>query len=260
MIRQHLYNCPEFTNEYTITSVEQNYQLIWGRQNFLDNPDRFECLTECDLFIHQPLNDTYGGNATSTLLPYLKSTTQQITIPYIWNTAFWPLPKAHLADTTDNLHVVSKPVIKNKGAITSLVDQGLSYSDIVHLYDSNSINFNYKSRWDKILKVLQLKEQHTDVKVFDFIVSNYKKHKLFVDPSHPTSILVKYMVDQILTKLGFSTYTYDKVLKTEISYNNIPYDKSARDFFGFEFLDDDELDSQFYKNLIEQVITNYQNA
>lgn len=223
MIREHLYNCPEFVDEYSSIDVVQNYQLIWERQNFLDDPGRLQSLSSCDIFIHQPLNDSYAGNATSTLLPYLKPSTKILTIPYVWNTAFWPLPKAHLADMTDNLHVVSKPVIKNKGVITNLVDQGLSDESIIELYLLGKIDFKYKSRWDKIITILRIKEQHTDVKVVNFILENYKKIKLFADTSHPTSILTKYMTDQLLQKLNFSNYSYAKDLTLDSSYTQLPY-------------------------------------
>lgn len=258
MIREHLYNCPEFMAEYDYVEVVQNYQLIWGKQNFLDDPIRADYLKNCDVFIHQPLNDSYGSNATSALLPYLKPTAKQITIPYIWNTAFWPLVESQIVDTTDNFHVVSKSIIKNKGVITSLVDRGLSYDNIRSLYLEGKIDFKYQHRWDKVITVLQLKEKNTDIKVVDFILDNYKKTKLFANTSHPTSVLIKYMTEQILSILGFENFSFSNELEVEKNFTQMPYDQSATDFFKFEFAN--EIDGQKVLDLINQIVEEYKNA
>jgi len=181
-----------------------------------------EQLTTCDYFIYQPLSSVYPVYNTENLKTYLKYGCKTISFPYIFNDAFTPIFKAVKRDLPINgeysLEGPSEIIYKNKESILELKELGLSLEQILELYDNNKIDFKYKERFERSLKILEDKEKFTDIKVSQFILDNHQKYKLFnyhipeheyTCCNHPSNILIIYYANQIFNLMGLETISYN---------------------------------------------------
>ncbi len=182
-----------------------------------------EHLRSCDYFIYQPLSSVYPVYNTDNLKRYLKPSCKTISFPYIFNDAFTPIYKTPKHDIPINGEYSTvdtyKIIYKNIEPIISLKrDLNLSLEQILDLYDKNKIDFKYQERFDNTIKILQEKEKLTDIKVCDFILDNYKKHKLFnyhtvttdtTHCNHPSNYLLLHYMNQIFEIMGLEKINYD---------------------------------------------------
>jgi hypothetical protein len=179
-------------------------------------------LRSCDFFIYQPLSSVYPVYNTENLKRYLKSTCKTISFPYIFNDGFTPIYKTPKHDIAINGEYSTidtyKHVYKNVEVILNLKRDKLSLEQILSLYDENKIDFKYQERLDKTIQILREKEELTDVKVSQFILDNYKKHKLFnyhnlttddTSCNHPSNYLMLHYTNQIFTLMGLEEVKYD---------------------------------------------------
>jgi hypothetical protein len=141
----------------------------------------------------------------------------------------------------------------NSEPITDLKKQGYSLNDILKMYSNNQINFNFKKRFDKCIKILREKEKECDIKVSNFIIKNYKKRELFLTSNHPTSCIFIHCVNQILPMIGFyysinmNAHPINAVeLPGKLSHSS--YDKN---YFNFEF--DCDIDDNIHLKHIENI-------
>jgi hypothetical protein len=254
MIYDVLMQSTQFTNEYQIVDVVQNYDLIRANRSFLTWSDHLANLKKADLFIHQPLGDEYGGNSTKSIQPFLKSSAKSITIPYILVKSFWPILVTTTIDSSDNFNQPLRSIVGNQKPITDLIDRGLTKNQIIQQYLNNQIDFLYKQRFDADIKYLKLKELITDIKVVDYIADNFTKTNLFDSTNHPTTDLVFHMGNQILSMLGFPA--------EQINNNNdyyrpsakVPIDSTATKYFNLTFGQSNDI---FYIDAISDIFDKY---
>jgi hypothetical protein len=255
MLHSFLNSCEQFRQQFDIVDSIHNYELIRTNRNFLEQNNQSELIKSVDVFVYQPLDNSYGANATDFLLAQLKPGAIAISIPYVVNTSFWPVITAPTVDFDDNWHH-PQTITKNSEVIDCLIEQHLGVQDILTLYNSRQINFDYTQRYQSTMNTLQKKEQNTTVKVHDYIEANHKKIKLFTYPSHPTYFIIAHMANQILQCLGLDAVNY--IGDTDHLYHppiHLPYVTSAQSAFGFEF----ELDSNgddYYRGLISDYVLN----
>ncbi len=247
---------------YSSISVQHNYTYI--NHTKLDESTH-DLLKWCDIFIYQPLSDKYPIYNTDNLKSLLKPECITISFPYIYNDAFVPLyltPKRDLPvngeysldSDRDNV------LMGNKEVIIKLKEAGNNLEQILDLYSSNQINFEYEKRFNKTINILRDREQHTDIKIADFIVNNHKKHKLFnyllstsLDNlesfcNHPSNIILVECTNQILNKLDKPPITYNGG-ELISSYNTVSrYDINH---YGFEWIKEESHSAdEFYKKVI----------
>jgi hypothetical protein len=179
-------------------------------------------LETCDYFIYQPLSSAYPVYNTENLKSYLKPSCITISFPYIFNDAFSPIFKTYKYDlpmngeySTIETHSI---IYKNIHPILTLKQKGLSFEEVLDLYEKNQIDFLYKERFNRSIHILKEKEKETDIKVSDFILNNYKKYKLFnyhCESSntsycnHPSNILINYYINKILELMNLPSFYYE---------------------------------------------------
>jgi len=258
MIYDVLYASRQFSEQYIIVDHIHNYELIRTQRSFLTYSDYFVKLKNADLFIYQPLAETYGENATDTLKTHMKPGSQAISIPYLWNFSFWPMVVTSAPNISDNFRLVDTELIKNSSIIKKLLVDGWTESDILSAYDHGQIDFNYAERFRRNQNILRIKERGTDVKAVDFIEQNYKTKKLFNDVSHPSYELILHMGNQILNKLGFDPVETLDMDRCYMPTMRTPYDHSGKNAFNFEFPIDDNA-SEYFHNVIKKVVSQNQH-
>jgi hypothetical protein len=216
---------------------------------------------DADIFIYQPLADSYEYYSTKTILTLLKSECKTISFPYIYNTAMWPFIYNSVDNFSDNKdfgeETTTLAKFKDIEPIIALKKDGKTLNEILAMYDNNEISFNYNERYHHCQNILRKKEEVTDVKIVDFINKHYLKHKLFYTHNHPTKIVLVNCLNQILQILGYNE-SFDEfdndfidplLLKNKVTY---PDSTSSNEYYKFN---NPNINDQYYKNLIKEVYT-----
>jgi hypothetical protein len=191
-----------FNEMFNITEGVLSYVMI--NDNMLDWSDSNQNIREADVFLYQPVSDAYGKNASNYLKTLLKPGCRTISVPYVYNTATFPFLVIMKRDVSEDWanKAGDRREYLNKEVVDELIHKGHHKADILRLYDYGQIDFQFDRRWREGMKLTNAKEAHLDVKVHDFIMENISKKKLFMYCSHPTSVLLLYMANQVLTILG----------------------------------------------------------
>jgi len=244
-----------------LVSHYHNYTYI--NNTTLDNTILKE-LQICDIFIYQPLSTKWPVYNTDNLLRYTKSSCKKISFPYMYNDAFTPIIKTLGRDFPVNGEYTTtggeKIMYKNIEPITNLMSSGLTLGEILYKYDTMQIDFNYETRFNNTMRILAYHEQYTDVKISDFILSNYQSHRLFnyyisnemVCCNHPSNVLLVECTNRILHLLGYPSITY--------SGNELigaPAKISKYDLEYFKFTYTAEVDDTYTRLIIRDVFNNF---
>jgi len=246
----------EFTNEYDVDNID----YISNYQNIVDNtPLDYDKLSNCDLFIYQPISSKHGIFATDKVKTVLKESCIQISFPYIYNYAFWEILVFRRGD--HNLSSInSEYIVINHEPIINLKNQGVSLDDIKMQIISGNFDFKFKERYEKTLSILREHEKDCTIKVADFIDKNHKDIHLFYTQNHITAPFVKYMVNKILDHLGYSSELLDVISYRPFYadyYIDCPIGKYAYAYYKFKFMNEPE-DNTIYP-LLNEVSNIYNN-
>jgi hypothetical protein len=201
-IAKFLKESDDFNDNYNITEEVLSYMMInENTPNWSDDNDN---LKTADLLLYQPVNDSYGKNSTNYVKSLLKNGCVTISMPYVYNTATFPILIVMKRDVSDEWHnnKGDRRVFLNHEVIDALIASGLRRNNILSLYDHNKIDFKFDLRFRDGMAITKAKEENLNVKVHDFIIDNISKQKLFMYCSHPTSALFSHMANQILSILG----------------------------------------------------------
>jgi len=192
-------------NGYTFYVI-RNYQIVAHAGEIPIN-----LLNNTNIFIYQEMGNKWGIYSTcdsveNNILSHLPHNCKKIIIPYVYATWQWGIINLLERDATANFDKINNEtgtnsLYSNKEIIYEL-KKNYNLEQILQLYDDGLIDFKYKERMDTEISILRQKEKNSDVKVADFILENYKKNKLFTTHNHPTNLIFKHMVTQILELLN----------------------------------------------------------
>lgn len=201
IIREFLKSSERFVNGYVIYQLPL-IQCIGGK---IDD----KTLENCDLFIHQDIqaNNEFGYELSDEyILPRLRKECVKITVPNLYGLGrgffqqmVWNERNYALCGGRDTNGFFPYADIIIDRAVT----QGKSVEEILaimqsQVFTAEEIQNNFELYMDKIKK----REQNWDIPIYNFIVENYKKHKLFYDPGHPTNVVMKEITLGILKIIG----------------------------------------------------------
>lgn len=185
-----------FTKTKTNVSFFQNWENLHKKK--IEN-DHKVLLNNCDIFIYQPMNKNYDYSEYDIqhIQKHLKSKCKIIRVNYYRTKAFW----------YQNDFI---PYLKYKEIYTfnphlgihndfSAINNSRSEEEIVNCVNNIEINerdfFNFFNKEVERMKVL---DQKSDVKMYNFFMSNYKKKLLFFDRFHPTNIFIYEIFRQLV--------------------------------------------------------------
>lgn len=196
-----------------------------------------DLLKNCDVYIHQDiqknnkisyeLSDEYCQN-------YLKVDCINITIPNLVGFGKWLYPNLGeiIMDRSNENNLIFRDSILDT-AYKKVKDNYLnSYLDYFE-------NFAYQDRfleelYDEVMQKLKTREEKWDVKVSDFIESNFRKIPMFVDAGHPSRYLMIEVGRQVLKILEAEN---DVDISTYKSFLGMPapVSKSIRDYWKIRY-------------------------
>ena len=202
--------------------------------------ETIESIKLCDIFVYQPVN----GITTESdgILSFLKPSCKTICFPTIY-ADMWPIYEKN-----------------NKYFCGNCMDKYLTddytINDIIELYDTHKFDFELKSRFEKSIQYLKLKEdKYCDIKVSDFILEHYKSVKLFDTQNHPNGILGSFVANEICKCLNIPAPVIDVFTQENIilfgSYYNSFYMKKELDL---KYINDEN--SIFYRDLLIEIYNN----
>ena len=223
----------------------KTYELIPYANNDRSNTEKLkniniEHLKNCDIFIYQPLGNNHGVYATDYLLTFLKINCIKISIPYIYNSAFYTI-YWEKASPRWRLGTLVNCGWKN---IMIMIKNGDSLDKILDEFKNKNIDFYFKERMDTCIQSLKVKEQNCTIKVSDFILNNYVNKKLFHTQNHLTNYFYKWISYEILKNIDIDfvndlnmDYKLDK--KHEANCVNDYYNLN---YFGFDYNKSDNIE------------------
>ena len=90
--------------------------------------------------------------------------------------------------------------------INRLLKDGCNEEEIIQIcLDENLFSYEeVKECFDKYIEKISSREKGWDIKILDYILSNYKEKLLFYDIGHPTNDVLKYISLKILEMLNIS--------------------------------------------------------
>lgn len=130
--------------------------------------------------------DKFGWFATENLIGAKKATVRLVTFVPPCFSAFWPVAEFFGED----------PVHK-------YLDKGYSVDEIIEIYKNGQFDPLFNQRFSSQIEGLRLRERERDVKLSDFILRNYKTHKIFFTTNHPSFHVIGYFAEALLHKAGF---------------------------------------------------------
>jgi hypothetical protein len=233
-----------------------NYKILKFKEKI-----PIQILKNADVFIYQPIHKRHGIYSTdldieNNILSHLPTHCKQISFPYIYNSALWPVIRpCEIDGFTGEFSNMNEYL--NQKPIHQLIDEGCSIDMVLQLYEEQKINFNFEERHTECMTLLRHKELTCDVKIADYIDSNIHSRKLFLTQNHPTTCMFVHCTNQILhmldCKVQFDYNRYpENVIKLAGLCKHSMYDIK---FWNFTYEVADNKDE--YKNDIRNICNNY---
>lgn len=243
----------EFRDMYDVQTYD-NYMIL---RNEVCAP--IDYIKQCDLFIYQPLSPVHGCYSTDPSVPdsigsIIKEDCIKIAFPYTYCSSLWPIFQSGY---NSNRWFGWEPIHK-------LRNTGISDSDIIELYRSNQIDWEYGQRFEETMKILEDKESITDIKITKFIRDRISSDLTFLIPQHPTSTVFLEITSQIHEKLfgkkldhsflgednegGLEDSTYGRV------DCRFPIHQSSIDFYKFTFSNESPDAHDFYLKRLSEYL------
>ena len=210
VVREYLESVETFVKEY---AFYPNPTIQLNKKGYIDS----EILKNCDVLLIQDIREDnkFGIKLSGA---YLKGEIDKkclcITIPNLFSLgkAFFPLTeKNYFNDSIRNGMNKNGIFPKKIVIIDELLEKGYVLEEIIHEIQKEDLlsEQEIKANFDLYMSKIQEREKLWDIKIYDFIIDNYKKYLLFYDSGHPTNIIIKEIVRQILNRFDIYEELYD---------------------------------------------------
>jgi hypothetical protein len=192
MFNRHTYTAGRFIINYIINYEHLDRTLESSHLHMLSN---------CDVFMYQPFNKplTHCEYDISNMKRYLKPTCIILKINYYRFKGFWFESEYKPYNNYNNYKFFD---MKYYGLHNSFIGFTGSKKDIVekiHSIELDKEQFGAYFRGE--LENLKKIDDNSDVKMYDYFVSNYTTKHLFHDVFHPTNLFFYEIFRQIVFKL-----------------------------------------------------------
>ena len=241
--------CLKYSNFYEkyTSKYYANWQMIESK-----SAPPITDLANADLVVYQPLSDVHGCYSTNphnpkSMLSVCKSDAVLVSFPRIHNNSIWPIFKKHRY----------KSFYYGDEFLKYYMDKGVTkIEDFLRLYDSNELNFFFNERYERNKKISVERELETDIKVWDFLESNWHNKQLFLTQDHPTTHVFSHVVKQLCDIIDVELYFDLELLgKNFAGLPDSTYDFASNELplsnysiVGHNFNWTTEMNEPFYKN------------
>lgn len=237
----------DYSSLFTIYN-DNNYEYIQSKKPIPNY------LKDCDIFLYQNYSDREDGydlnfikknilpkSAITISFPtlhrnYLQfpfdtespENTQTYDDKYLHGKFFYGI---------ENIRNIVYELKKNKIEDSKIIDIVLNKINNIDFIDVNQI----KEKEEITLNFLKKKSLSSDIpEIYDFIVNNYKKRRLFHNPNHPNGVLLNELCKLIFNKLGLD-YTNENqninYLEDALADWKMPIFKSVERYYNINNVD-----------------------
>ena len=225
---------PVFQKYFEITTMA-NYIILddAGQQN-LNN-----ILNNIDVLIYQYVKDSHPNGSTQ-LLKKVPSHVKKISMPYLYCNWLW-LFGLEIPNTMEKINEYRNNTHNN-----------LTTNEIL---SNNIIDFDVVNRMENSLNIFKESDKITDIKVYDYIVNNYKNKKLFYTKNHITKTFLIYITNQVLQLLDVNVTIPETIDIGDFNtYAYHPVSEFIKNILGLNYSDMDG--DEFYINFYNDYINN----
>lgn len=197
-VKEGLLGIPEFNDTYGFYPLRQIHEIRRLNASDLTSP----AVENCDLFLHQSIRDdnSYGIQyASSKILSRLKRDCKVISFPNLHKLPKCFFPQYNSEYLPKKIGGMSYYPFRDE-FIEMSYKNGESEHDIAlairssnDIWDSYDIQVSYEKFREKVMS----REQEWDVKIGRWIDNNYKIRHLFYDQNHPTSAVMRFVIQEI---------------------------------------------------------------
>jgi hypothetical protein len=135
---------------------------------------------------------------------------------------------------------------------------GYSLDKLLDMYDNNEIHFELQSRFNESFEYLKVKEdKYCNCKISNFILTNYKKYKLFDTQNHPSGIIGSYISNEICKHLDITLMDIDFFSQQDSNIMSLQWPDSLymKNELEIDYIQDNS-NSEYYKNLLILIYNN----
>lgn len=144
-----------------------------------------------------------GTNQFEKLMP---EGCKKVIIPNFWFEGYFP---QHIKNEFNVLTDIDKTGLFFCGDknINELVNKYASADEIIRVIENEDFYSEEEldEHFSRCLKNIEESEKNTDIKMYDYIFSNYKKRILFYSSNHPVNEVIKELVIRIILYLQLET-------------------------------------------------------
>lgn len=240
IVKEYLELSNEFSEQYYIYPVS----FIHANQEG-EIPNHV--LSRCSLLIHQFIrpDNSYGYKLSSEYLcKAVSNECKTVAIPNVYGImkAFFPQDYEDKKNVRKNLGKLDDPFIYRDSYIDSMIEKGQPTSQIIKGYYDNIFNQEHVvDLFSQNMRALKEREKEWDIKICNFIKDKYKTEQLFYDVGHPTNILLKYIANQILIKLGMQMLNHNCEMNRCLDMHEVPIYPCVKDILGLSWNNDEIL-------------------
>lgn len=155
-----------------------------------------ELLHACDIYLHQDIRaDNSIGYELSDeyIIPLLRKESQMITVPNFVEMARWLFPQQ--GDVDSGAYIGDRHVFWEDRVLEDGYQKGMkALVEYRNLYNTYEISREeMQESFEKGIDKLRKRESNWDIKVVDFILSNFRQIPCFLDARHPSVYLMQYV-------------------------------------------------------------------
>lgn len=208
---------------------------IYPNPCICDNKDGYikdQVFENCDVWIHEDIRKDieYGYYLSDEHMPncFLEKgkSPKEIIVPHLFGLgkAFFPQSDCNNSNEEINNGRDRNGMFPHADTvIDKCVGEGKKVEDIIKYCKSDAaLNGDYiRKNFTEYMERIRKREESWSIKMYDFILDNYQKEKLFYDERHPTNIIMKKIVVDILQVLAIREDYIDTDIEMDTHENPV---------------------------------------
>ncbi len=229
-----------------------------------EGPPEKEQLLDCDLFIYQEIRDKNAMGeefGTDRLMRFLPSKCERIQIPNLYELGYGFFPQNFIFERAPHFINKNNPSFKgdDRGlfvhgdyVIDSMLDRPVN-EVVESVYRTDLIDRDkILSMFDKYTEKIREREKRWDIKIADYILSEYKNKQMFNDFGHPSNDVIRKMSRELLEYIGIEDDLKDFKMIYELDEYEDPIYPCVREVLGLKY-QKKYLREQSDKKLVEKM-------
>lgn len=257
MIELYLNSSKAFRERYIILKIPRIFEFNESNLKIMDS----DVLREnTDLLIYHKIkpNNRFGEKLSSDYLKSrLRKDAVKLEVSNLWFSGYFPQAERNTENVLNSLQYSGLFPYGDK-YVRQLKLSGHSKDDIIgKIQDRNFVSREeIETCVEHNFSEMESREQTADIRMLDFVRSNYKERLLFHSPNHPTHFLMKEITKRILNRLGIDDACFEKEYWQKLRWNlrgqDMPIYPSVADYYH---INDDEM--LYYANagILDKMLT-----